>query len=145
MGWRVDTDWIGDEQRLEEKYLLIFHRTPKKNSFRYSHLYIFCLYNDWCLDQYCRQIKVLLWFEPLRDKTNILCAPSEDSDQPGNPQRLNWRVFAVCMKTTGSVATYWVHSLIIIRIIIKLGGSLVLSCGGPFIVPCGSGTEFYRV
>ena len=35
-------------------------------------------------------------FEPPHDKTNkMICAPSEDSDQPGHPPSLI-RVFAVC-------------------------------------------------
>ena len=37
-------------------------------------------------------------FEPQHDKTNkMTCAPSEDTDQPGQPHSLI-RVFAVCMK-----------------------------------------------
>ena len=36
--------------------------------------------------------------EPPHDKTNkMVCAPSEDSDQPGHPPSLTW-VFPVCMK-----------------------------------------------
>ena len=36
--------------------------------------------------------------EPQHDKTNeMICVPSEDSDQPGHPTSLI-RVFAVCMK-----------------------------------------------
>ena len=39
----------------------------------------------------------------------MACAPSEDSDQHGHPCSLI-RLFAVCMKKAGSLATHWAHS-----------------------------------
>ena len=49
-------------------------------------------------------------FEPAYVRTiNMTCAPSEDSDQPGHRPSLI-RIFTVCMKNLGSLATHWVHS-----------------------------------
>ena len=39
----------------------------------------------------------------------MVCAPSEDSDQPGHPPSLI-RVFTVRIKKLGSLATHWAHS-----------------------------------
>ena len=53
-------------------------------------------------------------YKPPHDKTNkMACAPSEDSDQPG---QINlgicpvWSVFAVCMKKAWSLVTHCAHS-----------------------------------
>ena len=48
--------------------------------------------------------------EPPHDKTNkMICALSEDFDQPGHPPNLI-RVLVVRMKKLGSLATHWVLS-----------------------------------
>ena len=55
--------------------------------------------------------KLLRWFEPLHDKnSNLTCAPSKEPVQPGHPQKLIRRVFAVRMNKLGSLATSWTHS-----------------------------------
>ena len=49
-------------------------------------------------DDVAESCKLLKGYEPPHDKTNKMAsAPSEDSDQPGNPPSLI-RVFAVRMK-----------------------------------------------
>ena len=48
--------------------------------------------------------------EPQHDKTNkITCAPSEDSEQPGNPPSLI-RVFVVGLENIGSLVIHWAPS-----------------------------------
>ena len=65
--------------------------------------------------QSCKYVFCCIWYayslnEPPHDKTNkMICAPSEDSDQPGHPPSLI-RVFAVRTKKSGSLATHWAHS-----------------------------------
>ena len=45
-------------------------------------------------------------YEPLHDKNNkMICAPIEDSDQPGHLPSLI-RVFAVCMKKAQALASH---------------------------------------
>ena len=57
------------------------------------------------LSRMCDNMK---WATSWQNQQND-CAPSEDSDQPGHPPSLI-KVFTVCMKKLGSLATHWAHS-----------------------------------
>ena len=74
-------------------------RTILHNRSKYQ---IFCfmlkLWMTWCAHSKTVTGKFIQSFEPPHDKTNnMVCVPSEDSDQPGHPPSL-FRVFAAHMK-----------------------------------------------
>ena len=96
-----DGNQVGAEERslLEEDPVLILIEFGKMMGFRLidlfasKHLFIrFCLIFFLWIYPFVTFDEAVL-YEPHRDKTNkMACAPSEDSDQPGNPLHcaLNW-------------------------------------------------------
>ena len=63
-----------------------------------------------CLENLPQHLQYIYTFEP-HDTTNIVvCAPSEDSDQPGHPPCLIWESSLSARRKSGSLATHFVHS-----------------------------------